>query len=752
MEGSIPDKSTLETLCRLCGAEEMNRMLHLSDTYSIGISVTSSICHLLDSISALLKVQEECEESMPKHICVSCFNTAVDIQAFVDSAINFQKTTTSHLFPNAKLKELSDFPLDMPSQHFCQDNDILKCGSANEIPKNIDRDQDSCETAPFCNERIVKEGEWKSENNINSLQENTRSPSVRDDSPNNDMGYSILTKLINDCGLNQNCSATTVIEIPNKNLITSEQDISKCNKTVLHGDDKPQACLQKKSQKQSEHVSPNCASVNDTNISSRTNNAVKSYKDTEVCEVQEVEIKSKVSKTCPTCGKVFLRQSQLKGHLASHSLARPFECNICFLKFKYKRNLVEHSSIHNDVPTFMCSICGLTFKQRSNLLKHERIHQNVTKLNFHCNLCKRSYSQSSHLKTHMRSVHGDCNGFACSQCSAVLQSKSSLSRHSSTVHASSSKYSCPHCNKGFNNSQNYKGHIRSHTGDRPYCCTICSKTFTTSKAVSRHRLIHQGTKSHRCSQCGKAFLELCDLKRHVKRHLLKRMKYARKESNGRNQENVNIAVSGMNALNLMVLPESFLFTESQQILNQAGGPADEIILPQKLEPIKNVTVEQVAETSISQDSESRIEESAVSVSKETHHLLHNEGENSLTPPSLMPSMQALSTPEVRSVPAIESNDGIHPPEPVDEMPVTSIHPDTVLHSTGMDVPDSSNAHNVNSPNCSIVECESTSSNATMVVLSSVGATPEYMSVADHTDVIDDTRHQQSERVLSHSTW
>ena len=84
-----------------------------------------------------------------------------------------------------------------------------------------------------------------------------------------------------------------------------------------------------------------------------------------------------------------------------------------------------------------------------------------------------------------------------------------------------------------------------------------------------------------CSQCGKAFLELCDLKRHVKRHLLKRAKNASKDLANKYQESAaNISVQpvvpGMNSLNLMVLPDSILFTEAQQLLDNSGSTAAEV--------------------------------------------------------------------------------------------------------------------------------------------------------------------------------
>ncbi|XP_068238261.1 uncharacterized protein [Palaemon carinicauda] len=720
-------------LCRLCGAQDSGRMLHLSDTYCIGMSATSSIFHLMDSISALLKVQEECEESMPKHVCVACFNTAVDIQAFVDSAINFQKSTIYQLFPNAKLEEVHDLTFTAPSQHYFQDtNSLIHCGN---VERSNQQPLDKVSSRfPSFGDGCFRVNEIDNQGYLSD-----RSIHVKD------TGYNIITELIDhSIDASKNSPAEAVIEISPSAEQVCQGSRSNCNKNKPSGSIEVTECVETLEEHEN---NTGCEGINkdkDPNLSEEQTN-----------KVEESAPAKNDSKKCPTCGKTFLRQSQLKSHLLSHSETRPFVCTTCNMKFKYRRNLVEHSSIHDDPPSFICSICGLTFKQRSNLLKHERTHQKVNRISFQCDVCNKRYSQSSHLKTHMRNMHGDNHGFPCDQCNAVLHSQSSLRRHAATVHASSSKYFCPHCNKGFNNSQNYQGHIRSHTGERPYCCSTCNKTFTTSKALSRHRLIHQGTKSHRCSQCGKAFLELCDLKRHVKRHLLKRMKNASKDLTAKYQDGASLQVqsvaAGMNSLSLMVLPESLLFTESQQLLDNSGASATEVILPhEKLSTVKNVSAEPVLEPALLENTEYNMQPDSSPLSKESH-TLRPEGEV-LGPSELLSSPQVPSAQEVEPVPILDNAAVLQPPEVISDITATALHSSSVLQPDNISVDGAISHANSDCETCEPSECRQDSESATMVVLSSVGTTSDYLPVANPDTVIEGTRCQQSERVLSHATW
>lgn len=88
-------------------------------------------------------------------------------------------------------------------------------------------------------------------------------------------------------------------------------------------------------------------------------------------------------------------------------------------------------------------------------------------------------------------------------------------------------------------------------------------------------MYHKRINLFQCPQCGKAFLELCDLKRHTKRHLLKKAKRASVVTT--NQESTtNPHDPSVGSINLMVLTDSLIFTESQQLLDNSQPRPDQV--------------------------------------------------------------------------------------------------------------------------------------------------------------------------------
>ncbi|KAJ6649922.1 Zinc finger protein [Pseudolycoriella hygida] len=79
---------------------------------------------------------------------------------------------------------------------------------------------------------------------------------------------------------------------------------------------------------------------------------------------------------CNYCGKSttasFLSKGQLKVHERSHTLEKPFRCDVCDKAFSYRESLVTHSSLHTGIKPYLCEGCGSRFSCIGNLIKHRK--------------------------------------------------------------------------------------------------------------------------------------------------------------------------------------------------------------------------------------------------------------------------------------------------------------------------------------------------------------------------------------------
>ena len=76
---------------------------------------------------------------------------------------------------------------------------------------------------------------------------------------------------------------------------------------------------------------------------------------------------------------------------------------------------------------------------------------------FPCELCKKRFLTSSHLKDHMK------------------------------IHTKAKPHQCSHCNKAFANKSHLTIHIRTHTGEKPYKCVFCGRCFAQSSLLKTHK-------------------------------------------------------------------------------------------------------------------------------------------------------------------------------------------------------------------------------------------------------------------------
>lgn len=79
---------------------------------------------------------------------------------------------------------------------------------------------------------------------------------------------------------------------------------------------------------------------------------------------------------------------------------------------------------------------------------------------------------------------------------------------------------CPVCNKyiKFHNNNDFKNHLKLHTGERKYKCVTCDKSFVSQSRLTYHKQNVHDPPKYQCPFCDKLFRSKVSYERHILVH------------------------------------------------------------------------------------------------------------------------------------------------------------------------------------------------------------------------------------------
>ncbi len=274
-----------------------------------------------------------------------------------------------------------------------------------------------------------------------------------------------------------------------------------------------------------------------------------------------------VQHKCELCNKRFKHLRHIHSHENMHTGVKRHKCPKCPDRFFNKGSVNYHMQVNHgailecmstlpkseatcnpqDTPTsrFQCKICRKLYSNKSHLEEHERLHD--PNRQFHCEVCDKGFTRLIRLWRHEVIHKGGEKKYRCNQCQARFFSKGSYDYHQKRHHmvglskkqtkkkkkytARQQKqivYECQHCSKTFGNLEVAKRHEANHFHVLRHGCTYkgCEERFALTAHMEQHvRDVHKSDRPYHCSFCPKTFKTVGHFAYHEKRHQPEKLPY-----------------------------------------------------------------------------------------------------------------------------------------------------------------------------------------------------------------------------------
>ena len=181
-----------------------------------------------------------------------------------------------------------------------------------------------------------------------------------------------------------------------------------------------------------------------------------------------------------------------------------------------KKGLIQY---HHDLVR-MCAKAGVPdVCAHYNETRVENILKGLSSDNLSCKICKKPYSNTTHLRNHIKMKHLKKTPFFCAICKKYFTDQSTLNDHNRKYDPDAKKYKCMQCSKEFFSKSKLKAHDPMHSGPS-FVCQYCNKkTFFSKAGVQEHeKKCDQNPNKPpkpKCRLCGKEFTVRRSLKRHM---------------------------------------------------------------------------------------------------------------------------------------------------------------------------------------------------------------------------------------------